>query len=126
MRNAVLWRDPVATLGKLQNPDAIQSFLDEVLAMSYALRQARSQATHNAPALDYAIFASQEEKYLGESLLTARAIIAGNRSHVKDLAQEVIELRDSYIELWQRENRTWWLDKNIAKFDDLTQRIEKL
>lgn len=126
MRNSVLWRDPIAALGKLQKPDLVQPFLDDIRTISFELRQARSQATHNAPALDYAIFASQEVKFLGESLLTAKSITAGNRTHLKDLIQNIAELKDSYVDLWQRENRPWWLDKNIAKFDELTQRIQKL
>ncbi len=45
---------------------------------------------------------------------------------MQNLPKEIRSIRDAYVELWQRENRPWWLDKNIAKFDALADRVGKL
>jgi hypothetical protein len=126
MRNAALWRDPAQTFAKLPAGTQLQPFMNEILAISFTFRDAKSKAIHNAPTLDYAIFAARAAKYLGDSMVAANSAASGTRASSGKLSNEVIELRDWYSELWQRENRPWWLDRNIAKFDDLASRVQKL
>jgi len=126
LKNSAFWRDPVVAFTKLPNPDALQTYLSDALAISYTLRQAKAKATHNAPALDYAVFASRRARFLGESLIAVEESIGGDQTRIRELAPQLTELKDSYTDLWQRENSTWWLDKNIAKFDALNATIQKL
>jgi len=124
--NAAFWRDPAPTFSRLPNQADLPGYLSDTLSISFTLRQARLKATHNAPALDYVIFASRRARFLGESLDAVRALRAGDPGPIKSVRQAVLDFKDRYTELWQRENRPWWLDKNLAKFDDLVQRIPKL
>ena len=126
LRNSAIWRDPVTTFAKLPAGTQVQPYMNDILAISFTLRDAKAKAIHNAPTLDYAIYATRIAKYLGDSMAAAAAAQAGNRTPLKTLSGEVIELRDWYSDLWQRENRPWWLERNIAKFDDLASRVQKL
>jgi hypothetical protein len=126
MRNSAFWRDPVSTLNALQDIESIPEYLKDVQAIVSTLQQAKSQATHNAPALDYAIFAGKRAAYLGESLASAQAMQKFNPYPMRNLLKKVSDLKTEYAELWQRENQSWWLDRNLAKFDDLQARLKKL
>jgi hypothetical protein len=126
MRNSAFWRDPLAALLSLTNAEALASYLTDTDNITATLRKAKASATHNAPALDYAVFASQRAHYLGESLAAEQAMQGFNPYPLKALEQHVTELKETYAELWQRENQPWWLDKNLAKFDDLVGQIHKL
>jgi len=42
------------------------------------------------------------------------------------LISNVNELKKEYVVLWNQENRNWWLDKNMKRFDDLLQDMKDL
>lgn len=48
------------------------------------------------------------------------------REEIALLAEEAILLKEEYIALWNVENRKWWLDQNIAEFENLAEGIENL
>ena len=126
LRSGAVWRDPMNTTAKLPATVDIPRYLGKVSLILDSLNLAKSKATHNAPSLDYALFATREAGFLGESILAFQNLQNGDSAKWRNLPKRVDELRDAYGELWQRENRPWWLDKNIAKFDDLSKRIQKL
>jgi len=126
MKNAAFWRDPVTTFSKLPNPQDVPTFQSDCRTIIDTLIKAKSEATHNAPTLDYAVYAARRAKFLGDSMAAAEALQRFDQASLRSVEKEVTDLRDMYADLWQRENQSWWLDKNIAKFDDLSGRIRKL
>lgn len=126
LQNKAFWRDPVSALSALQSPENIAPYIDDAQKILLTLQKAKTEATHNAPALDYAIFAAKRALYLGQSLASVQAMQKFNPFPMRALSKDISDLKDGYIELWQRENRQWWLDRVIAKFDDLLSRIQRL
>ncbi len=126
LKNSAFWRDPTPALATITDPESITAYLGDVAKVTEQLLAAKPKATHNAATLDYALFAARRAKFLGDSLLAVRAQQQFNMQPVRNLAAELAAIKDSYADLWQRENRLWWLDKNIAKFEDLQTTIRKL
>lgn len=125
LRDASLFRDPVTAGGRLSSAD-IPAYLSQTADLFNTFKLAKLKATHNAPALDYALFASREAAFLGDSLAAVKSMETFDMAPMQNLPKEIRSIRDAYVELWQRENRPWWLDKNIAKFDALADRVGKL
>lgn len=48
------------------------------------------------------------------------------RSDIQQLIKQARFLKTEYKRLWNQENRLWWLDKNLAKFDHLIESLENL
>ncbi|MGE5317182.1 MAG: glycoside hydrolase family 20 zincin-like fold domain-containing protein [Chloroflexota bacterium] len=46
-------------------------------------------------------------------------LIADAKSHLEILKTKLYEIKKEYVELWQRENRSWWLDKNLNDYNVL-------
>lgn len=125
LRNAAFFRDPVSAYTQLQ-PQGLDAYLADTFAIYATFKKAKAVATHNAPALDYAIYASRRAAFLGDSLAAVKAMQAFDQGPMHTLEAEIKSLKDAYVDLWQRENRNWWLDKNTAKFDALIDRISRM
>ncbi|HPS54726.1 MAG TPA: family 20 glycosylhydrolase [Sedimentisphaerales bacterium] len=99
------------------------------------LQNAKKLARFNADSFDFMIFATRRIRFLGLSQQACAAMdeeIAGTvhrsspvfESKINMLVAEVKYLKDEYKRLWNLENRDWWLDKNLAKYDDLMKMLE--
>ncbi len=97
----------------------------------------RKDVTRNDPLLDQASFAAKRILFTAHKNLVRvdianamknrnaankKALIAG----LNDLLSELFSLKKEYVELWGRENRGWWLDKVLAKYDRLGDQILNL
>jgi hypothetical protein len=81
-----------------------------------ALRQKlQRQTRYNADCLPMAQFAA------GRIVFMALREQDANRDRMIGLARE---LKDDYARLWKQENRDWWLDRNLEKYDQLIQRLQ--
>ncbi|HOX40065.1 MAG TPA: beta-N-acetylhexosaminidase [Candidatus Brocadiia bacterium] len=135
------WADPFASpVMRLEAAKAaagkLVSSADAVLAK---ISEARTKYAHNADALDFMAFATRRVRFLGLRTLTriqigerlkvldagapdpreAEAALVGARIGALALLDEAVKLRDEYGRLWLSENRVWWLDENLRKYDRL-------
>ncbi len=96
-----------------------------------AFQYARGQAVRNKDNVDYLIFAARRAQYMArKNALKYRLNDPEEMKHIREenlqrslkgLESQLISLRKDYIILWNRENRRWWLDHNLSKYD----RMEK-
>lgn len=105
---------------------------DEVIEK---LQKVRKSARFNADSFDYMAFAIRRIRFLGLSQQASAAMdkeISGEvhrsspafENKINILVAEVKYLKSEYQRLWSLENRPWWLDKNLAKYDELVERLE--
>jgi len=97
----------------------------------------KSQAKRNAPLLDYAIFAAKRVRFTGEKVRARLALfktmyaekppqVPRMKAELDQLLGQLHTLKAEYVGLWQRENRSWWLDKILEKYDRLGNQLVDL
>jgi hexosaminidase len=70
---------------------------------------------YNSDSLRFARFAARRVQFIAMRQGGAPA---------DQLAQIAKELKDEYAKLWKQENRPWWLDRNLEKYDQLINRLK--
>ena len=144
LNDAVFWQDPLA----LPPPAPAKAVKEaaqisqEAKAAMAAFSAARQAARFNADALDFAAFAARRVAFLGaranSRLATARswaetagqkdkalAVLKGSILDSRvSLRNEVRELRQEYARLWALENRSFWLDQVLARYDALAGQLD--
>lgn len=83
-------------------------------AIAEALRAQKTRVKSNADTLDYAIFACRRISFMARH---------ASMPLEKQLA-ELKSLREEYARLWKLENRDWWLDWNLDKYDQYATRLQ--
>ncbi len=94
------------------------------------LVQLRGNAKWNKEMIDAAVFAARRVVFTGKKNLAritlARTMETPTPANVdqtkgilRDLLEELHQLKEVYVGLWERENRSWWLDRVLAKYDRL-------
>lgn len=114
--DGAFWRDPVESavrFGPSGDGRKLREGADAALA---AFSAGRRQARFNGDSLEYAEFAAQRIGFLGDT-------IEQSQSRSADLARSVDKLKSEYVRLWNLENRPWWLDQNLARYDSLQRRL---
>lgn len=103
------------------------SLLNDLVTMKKSVKR-------NAETIDYAMFAAKRVAFTGRKNL-ARIQLAGamKSSNPRDLEEvrktfdilleELHQLKNEYVGLWQRENRGWWLDRILDKYDGFGKRV---
>jgi len=119
--NSAFWRDPAATYQALKDKAALVDLNKRLQPIKRELRHARTRATHNAGTLDYAVFAADQVQYIVDSLNTAERKAGGTK-----LAHTMSKLEQRYKDLWLRENRPWWLDRNLNRYHDMERKLAEL
>jgi hypothetical protein len=136
LRDQAFWRDnfriraddaPALADVNLQR---LRSDADHLLAVLQSLKR---EARLNQDTIDDAIFAArrlvlfaQREQLLNRIReVASRGELIGPRARqeLSELADQVRQLKETYSKLWSSENRPWWLDKVLAKYDQLAQRL---
>jgi len=126
MNNGAMWRDPIATLSGIPSTANLDRFADQASQYRAAFDRAKLQANHYLDTLEYGSFAAKEAQYLANSLLAVRALETGDQSKIQSVAKQLKELRNEYQTLWLLENRKWWLDKNLARYDQKIRELDAL
>ncbi|MDY0278805.1 MAG: chitobiase/beta-hexosaminidase C-terminal domain-containing protein, partial [Acholeplasma sp.] len=91
----------------------------------------------NEETLDYLMFAIQQVRFiLNKNMLRVDLYDFINnknkisaldlKNSIEALTQELELLKTEYINLWNRENREYWLDINLAKYDVLIDDLKNL
>jgi len=132
------WREIFANKGQekkgrgdedlfLRAADKIESEFYRVAADSIRSRNAFDAAFF---ALQRVRFVASKEKT--ESLLKTAIAQADNSrkgaaylNNIKDLESDLNNLKKEYIRLWNLENREWWLDRNVKKYDRFMLKLKK-
>lgn len=97
----------------------------------------KSQASRNAQILDFALFAAKRVRFTGEKVQARLALfktmyadnppqIPRMKEELDRLLHQLHSLKSEYVGLWQRENRSWWLDKILEKYDRLGNQLVDL
>ncbi len=103
------------------------------------LNDFRNQTARFTTAVDGAWFAAQRIRCLAYKHLLAQQIddFIQNRlessltaeklqNNIFSLYSQILALKKEYSWLWEKENRQWWLDRNLDKYDSLTEHITSL
>ena len=102
----------------------------EAAALRSALEILRAKALLHKEVLDAAVFAADRVAFTGKKNIvraelakTMRSPTGSNIIRTKELMRELFEelhgLKNTYAVLWDRENRGWWRDRVLAKYDRL-------
>ncbi|MBN2281647.1 MAG: family 20 glycosylhydrolase [Candidatus Marinimicrobia bacterium] len=112
-----------------------QVLLREAEAIINAISLLKKNDIFNSDILDYAEFATErivliaKKHLLGTEMSKALHSGPGDMeqfSHSLDqLAVEVMNLKYRYKNLWLQENRQWWLDTNLVKYDELAEDLRR-
>jgi len=79
------------------------------------VEQLNQKSKYNADTLAYAQFAARRAEFVG---LRQQPDVPTDR-----LIQLAKDLKAEYARLWKLENRPWWLEENLRKYDDLIARL---
>lgn len=111
--------------------------IETITIIKSKLNVVRQNVTKNAEWLDYFEFA------LDQALFTLRKnifriniynFINGDRQHTVELLKErnrtliceLEKLKKAFANLWKQENRLYWLNANMTRFDDLIKSMHQL
>jgi hypothetical protein len=131
MNDANTWVDPAQLSTetiKLENAWALLNDAERIISVL----QAKHGVRYNVDALEYAIFAAQKARLMGEraAIAALSADPAVLKARGKEIAQrmaaagaQVEHLKNNYARLWLKESRAWWLDKNLAKYERLMSQL---
>ena len=133
LRDASVWSGMLNADPQDTNEDARinnDRIVEETKVLIDQLTALKQQATRNAQTLDYALFAAKRVLFTARKNLVrgalAQAIRSGDGDEVAPvrggltfLLEQLHFLKAEYVGLWQRENRGWWLDRILDKYDRL-------
>jgi len=114
--------------------DLFASAADNIGSLFYKVA---ADSIKNRDAFDAAFFALKRVKFLSvkektESLLETPIAQADNSgktnlylNNLRKLESDLDNLKKEYIRLWNLENREWWLDRNLRKYDSLLSGLNK-
>ena len=129
LRDGPFWKGLVEEIKEHNIQDA-DSLLSEAVRIRGLLEAEAERVGQNQDAVECAVFAAKRICLLAEKEMLRKDLIRGveRPEQIKErlfkLKREVIDLRDEYQRLWKTENRSWWLDRNLKKYDDLADDIE--
>ncbi len=121
--NAALWRDPIQTLQSIPSTVSVEDFKSKAHAIRMIFETTPASASHSAETLKFAAFAAKEIEYLADVLLAVQSLQKGDDNAMEPIAKELQSLRNEYQVLWTLENRPYWLDGNLARFDRMIKTL---
>ncbi len=142
--NDLFWRDPFTTSFQNQvrtNAEKIRQMRLQVENALETLLRNRQRARRNTSMIPVMIFAAQRFDHLGRRAQTVEKLSReywdaylnlGDRARVRrlrryaspiynqlrEMAEELGELKTSYREQWLAENRPYWLESVLARYDN--------
>ena len=133
MSDGAFWQDLDTVARRRTSLENAQKLVVDAQAIVTTLEEAKTKAKHNADSLDFAIFAARRAKFMGERAVAVKlqddaidnpVIRSGVVTAINNLVNEAVELRAEYARLWRLENREWWLDRNLARYDDMIAKLK--
>ena len=140
----LFWRDPFTTAFQLDarlNTEKIRQMRLQVETALESLLRNRDRARRNAQMIPAMILAAQRLDHLGRRAQTVeklsreywdaylnlgdrvkarrlRRYSAAIYNQLREMAEELSMLRESYRQQWLAENRPYWLDSVLARYDN--------
>ena len=141
--NDLFWRDPFTTAFQMDarlNAEKVRQMRLQVESVLESLAGNRQRARRNASMISSMIFAAQRLDHLGRRAQTVEKLSReywdaylnlGDRvkvrrlrrysgaiyNQLREMAEELSVLRESYRQQWLAENRPYWLDSVLARYD---------
>jgi hexosaminidase len=141
--NDLFWRDPFTTAFQMDarlNAEKTRQMRLQVESVLESLLRNRQRARRNASMIASMIFAAQRLDHLGRRAQTVEKLSReywdaylnlGDRvkvrrlrrysgaiyNQLREMAEELSVLRESYRQQWLAENRPYWLDSVLARYD---------
>ncbi len=111
--------------------------LSQLTNLNNSIDSLTAQVTNNAITIEYLKFAIRQVQFtLNKNLLRIALFHYINtdseisaieiKKEISELLQEVEELRKEYRTLWLKENRPYWLENNLTKYDRLIEELTNL
>ncbi len=110
------------------------SLKKETTQLIQYFKKAKEKAVRNKANIDYLIFAAERVRFLSEKNklrcdLTCPAerkqlTQSGLKETLDTLENQLTSLKQTYTMLWHRENRPYWLNRNLAKYDRLEKALQ--
>ena len=102
-----------------------------------ALINDKKQVKRNADLFDNALYAVHRMQWCAKRNLTrcqlyrtfnepSKANIAESQQMVQELLSTLHELKKEYVTVWNIESRSYWLDVNMEKYDDIAIELQQL
>ncbi|MDP4186265.1 MAG: chitobiase/beta-hexosaminidase C-terminal domain-containing protein, partial [Bacteroidota bacterium] len=114
-----------------------EKLIEETDAIIKGLNEMKEKARFNKATINYALFAAKRARFTGEKNIVTLSLqnaftnnstsdILAAQKAVAALKEKLGALRSEYVVLWNEENRGWWLDKVLAKYDELGNQLDAL
>jgi hypothetical protein len=121
--------DSIETLNK----EAVKALAE----LGKALEKDKKTARKNAEVFDNALYAVHRMAWCANRNLlrcqlfdtyqdTTVKNIAGCRKMIQELIGGLHDLKCEYIPIWSQENRPYWLEVNMKKYDDIARELQQL
>ncbi|MEN8247832.1 MAG: glycoside hydrolase family 20 zincin-like fold domain-containing protein [Bacteroidota bacterium] len=113
-----------------------QLVLLQLNSLSEDIKKYLPQIKYNKHTVDYISYAIKQVEFMVKKNLFRIALndyLEGETDDKEALKTEsgsliamLTVLKDEYARLWRRENREWWLDQNLKKFDNLLNHLKSI
>ena len=127
------WKEPLDFTADESNDSNATNNLAAGSAAARVLEQLKNEkavAKRNVGSLIYAIFAARRVEFetrknifgirLRQAMINRDSVsLAVIRSEINPLLNKLHSLKMEYVRLWGKENRTWWLNKILDRYDEL-------
>ena len=97
----------------------------------------KKQVKRNADLFDNALYAVHRMQWCAKRNMTrcqlyrtyndpSKANIAESRKMIQELIASLHDLKNEYVNVWDIESRTYWLDVNMKKYDDIAKELQQI
>jgi hexosaminidase len=122
--DSIYWEDPFAKALDLESARKLVNGADEAIKL---LQRAQKRSRRNADTIDAAIFSGRRLRFMGQRIVTIDRMSRSDDSEraFASLMDEAASIRAEYKRLWRTENRNWWLDRILPKYDVQMARMKQ-
>lgn len=137
--------EPLLPFYPSQVGDSVEAFYNDLLDQYFgesenieqALRQAKKQAKWNASTFDNALYAVHRMEWCIKRDLarcqlyrtyedSSEENIGKSKEQIGQLIASLHQLKVEYTKIWKQENRNYWLDVNLKKYDDIANELQNI
>ena len=111
--------------------------VEDLTELGKTLEKDRKQVKKNADLFNNALYAVHRMKWCADRNIarcqlyrtyndTTKANITESKKMIHGLTTSLHELKNEYVKVWNIENRPYWLDVNMKKYDDIAKELQQL
>lgn len=140
LQDGAIWNNLLDFNPENTGPEALlrnQKLVADADSLERIIAHLQPLIPREAEQMDLALFAARRVAFTGlKNQLRCLIYLAFQSGRAEDIAAAKLfsdslmisleSLKWDYIPLWQRENRNWWLDKVLAKYDQLAEQLRNL